>query len=215
MDVVCIITVCVDYSDYLKYTLPVMCRFGDRVVVVTTSDDLSTQKVVADNAGVELICMNREMLYLDGSTFNKSLFVRTAQEHVHKRFPHSWVLVLDADVMLVPKNRDALAVRQSILRQCVDKTCMYTIDRFTFGKKKEFDERGYDLTNGVYGGYYGAGYFQLYFDKCKFYAMNSRDCSECDVIFASSFSAIVKLYGSVAHFGEEGKNWEGRKSDRW
>jgi hypothetical protein len=60
------------------------------------------------------------------------------------------------------------------------------------------------------------GYFQLYYDKTKYYAPFSMNCAKCDIDFAKLFEDQVMLKDAhISHFGPTNTNWEGRKSGEW
>jgi hypothetical protein len=61
-----------------------------------------------------------------------------------------------------------------------------------------------------------SGYFQLYYDKTKYYAPFSLNCAKCDIDFAKLFEDQVMLKDAyVSHFGPICTNWDGRTSSEW
>lgn len=219
----CIITMSVDYADYLRETLPAMRDVADVVFVITTADDRETREVAAAASGgrgceCEVVLYPRARLRAGGAVFNKSGLLRSTQSAVHNRYPDSWVLLLDSDIALVPPGCSAGDVRSSILDGCTDEGAMYCIARYDFADAAVFRELGSDFRNGEGYPCLGAGYFQLYFDKSALYPPHSHDCSRCDVEFAMGFHGRGKLRvlpGVVGHLGEQSVNWRGRRSGRW
>lgn len=61
-----------------------------------------------------------------------------------------------------------------------------------------------------------SGYFQLYYDKTKYYASFSMNCAKCDIDFAKLFEDQVILKDAhISHFGTTNTNWEGRITSEW
>lgn len=88
------VTVCVDYNDYLKLTLPYNRHHFSKCVVVTVASDRQT-KAVASNNNCDVFVTDR--IYKDGSEFSKW----AAVSHAVSRLKGSqWVTYFDADTLL-------------------------------------------------------------------------------------------------------------------
>lgn len=96
------ITLCVDYSDYLEYTLPYVAPQFDKFVVVTTEEDTKTQDVCKAN-NVEFVITKR--LYENGDPFNKG---RGLNDGFNALSRTDWIVALDSDIILFPEFRKNL-----------------------------------------------------------------------------------------------------------
>jgi hypothetical protein len=97
--------VCVDCHASLPEVLQRAVKQCDRVAVVTTPDDLETQRVAAD-AGAQVVVSDN--CYAGGDSFNKGRMLNAGLEALE---PRDWVLFFDADVLLAPDWGDWLRGR--------------------------------------------------------------------------------------------------------
>lgn len=197
------IMVSIDYGDYLSWTLPANCDKFDRAVVVTTQEDSETQAICRSVENT--IVLLTERLHLDGAAFNKAAMVREAQELVHEHYPESWVLILDADILLPTELSDYDITS-------LDRKALYGLERIDY---ETFENWQDDL--GQPYAFRMAGYFQLYFDKGRLYPPSSPDCRVCDIDFQDLFESSGNLPGcrAVKHLGVELQNSAGRRTVRW
>lgn len=93
---------CVNYSDFLKETLPDNLQHFDDVVVMTTHDDTETQRL-CDRLSVEYV--RTDSFHKDGNALNKGLAINLGLGHLRKR---DWLLHLDADILLPHRYRHML-----------------------------------------------------------------------------------------------------------
>lgn len=91
--------VCVGYADFLSVTLPFNIRHFDKFVVVTSSDDRSTQEI-ARKHGAHLVVSDRH--HEDGADFNKGKLINDGLAALSK---DGWILLTDADIFLQPNLR--------------------------------------------------------------------------------------------------------------
>jgi hypothetical protein len=88
------IIVSVNYGDFLSITLPQNKKYFDEILVITTSDDLLTKQVCAEN---NVACIESNKFYENGAKFNKGAAL---SESFSKLRYKDWVCVLDADCLL-------------------------------------------------------------------------------------------------------------------
>jgi hypothetical protein len=201
------ITVCIDYSDFLSITLPNNRAMFDMFVIVTEETDADTIRI-AEAHNCFLIITNLKHAF--GAQFNKSAMIVSAQKYLHETYPEAWMCILDADIVLPH-------MFQNTEFTTLDKSSMYGLRRYDFETKEDWLQakncKEYPLfdTSSIYG------YFQLYYDKTKFYPETSKDCRDCDTIFQSLFATKRELSTeyAVAHLGFPAINWNGRVTERW
>jgi hypothetical protein len=199
------IVVCVNYDDVIALTLERNRMFFKHYVVVTTNEDHKTIEVCR-KYDVTLIVSGK--LY-DNAKFNKSGLVNQAQKQVHRDFPDSWVLLLDADIALPPTFEDLVDPAK------LDKSTLYSMHRLDFHTYDDYVSGANPVT---YGGQTFMGYFQLYFNKSLYYPEHSYDCSYCDDVFMKYFGqnkAVLSEDTRVSHLGIQDVNWGGRVTPRW
>ena len=156
------ITVCVDYADILKWTLPANYHQFDKMVVVTEERDEDTIS----------LCKFYDVEYVLAPG-NKGEKINAGIRHLR---PGGWIVQMDADIWLPPQTINI------IRRLDLDETALYGIDRcmctdydefvrFLDGKSQPYAEKfftvpPFDISPRVcqhYGkGYIPIGYFQLW-----------------------------------------------------
>ena len=97
------LTVCVNYSDILRWILPNKRHF-DRWLVVTHKTDKGTLDLCRKH-GIETLCSKR--LYEKRAKFNKA---KALNEGLDALAPGEWTVVLDSDILLPPNFRELLDV---------------------------------------------------------------------------------------------------------
>lgn len=125
------VIVCIDYSDFLLFTLKDNKVHFDKTVVVTTTKDLKT-KYICDTYGVE--CIQTDQITNDDLTVNKALCINLGLKHLDC---DGWVVQIDADIWLPPDTRRILNSFP------LEDKCIYGIDRLmcnSFGKWIDFIE---------------------------------------------------------------------------
>lgn len=228
----CVI-VCNDYSDFLKCTLPHNKQFFDRVVVVTSPDDLATQRV-CEFYHVQCVksarCNPAPGSWCKGAGINDGLAVLDGD---------GWILHLDADIWLPPQTRNLLQLAN------LDKRMLYGIDRFNVRGWESWQKflQGTPLQqeNHVYihlnkagfpmgtrimqphmAGYTPIGFFQLWHpsqSNVVRYPEGKITYAHEDVQFANfwaraqrSFIPEIVGYHLESEDAGFGTNWNGRKS---
>jgi len=194
------IVVSVNYTDFLRRSLPLLVAACDVVIVVTQDGDSSAALCKEHNVA----CYSYSGWQHNGAAFNKSGALEQMQKMVHERYPDSWVLIADADCE-VP-----IELRESINAMVTDKDVLYGIRRVDFQTPAE-----YAAAQARYYAFPFSGYFQLYFKKSAYYPAWSRNASFCDCLFREHFEKWHLLPGTVYHLGTDNENWNGRKSKEW
>lgn len=202
-----IITICVNYTDFFKYTYKHNIQFfnPENYHIITDESDIETINFCKDNNHTSVEYFD----FFNKSHFNKSGAIYSAQQKLHKEFPNDWILLLDADILL-PNNFETY-----FINKCNNKEAMYSMKRKDYEHKEDF-ELNQNLKD--YGGITFMGYMQLYFDKTKFYDSYSNDCCTGDTFFRDKFYSTLTLLDDndyVIHLGPERINSRGRKSEKW
>jgi len=224
-----IITVCVDYADFLAVTLPEAMKHG-RVTVATAPKDLATIELCKHHG---VACVVTDAWYQDGDPFNKGAGINAALE---ARKPEGWLLSMDADIVLPPAPRNGTPIAQ------LDKQCMYGARRLECERMDRWEEclregNYFDLPLsplpriGKNGRVWGSrptrnpiavqGYFQLWhYGERPYKLYEWRDARKCDVSLALKFKdrerkLIPWPKYQVIHLGIRKKNWRGRLTETW
>ena len=140
--------------------------------------------------------------------FNKSAMILQVQRFVHKSYPDKWILLMDADIIL-PNNFNNIFLEKE---KDLDRNVLYGINRLDYWTPEDYKNKiGHRYPHMF------MGYFQLYFDKTKYYVSNSQSAAECDVYFCNLFSKRNLLTSTehVSHLGKDKINHYGRVSDQW
>lgn len=194
------IVVSVNYTDFLRRSLPLLEAACDVVIVVTQEGDDAADLCRAH----DVTCYAYSGWQYRGAEFNKSGAVSKIQEMAHETYPDSWVLIADADCE-VPMD-----LRETIDATVLDVDTLYGIRRVDFHTPAE-----YAAAKARYYPFPFSGYFQLYHKKSAYYPQWSATASHCDCIFREHFEKWHLLPGHVYHLGHESVNWSGRKSQEW
>jgi hypothetical protein len=228
------VIVCVDYADFLAYTLPQAKLHLDHIVVVTTPSDKETQQLCKHH-NVE--CIRTNSFYEGGDKFNKAKGINEGLNYLSKR---DWVIHMDADIYLPPMTRDILHKKK------LDTAKIYGIDRLMcpdydswvkYVKKPRLIHDSWMFIhldafpiasrvadyNG--DGYSPIGYFQLWHPNnsgVKTYPETHGAADRTDMLFAKKWTkdkrellpefVAIHLDSEDATVKEMGKNWSGRKT---
>lgn len=200
------VTVCIDYADFLKVTLPHNRPLFDVFIIVTEAADTDTRALAEEHA-CNIILL--DIRHQNGAKFNKSGMIHIAQKYIHETYPDSWICILDADIVIPPMFLD----EQLDTRL---KTTLYGLDRYMYETKDMWIHGGESYSTTLDTSLIH-GYFQLYYDKTKYYAQWSDNCAWCDTDFNNLFSEreLLTTSYSVAHLGLPAYNWNGRVTKIW
>ena len=196
------ITVCIDYADYFSHTLPINRNYFSAYYVVTEEADTATRALAEAHDCLVILTKDRRAR---GAKFNKAAMVRAAQERAHTEYPTSWIVVLDADILL----------NHPISTTGLDRAALYGMRRELYETHEDFvakkSKRIKEITTTE-----PIGYFQLYCNKAVFYPGWSYNCSHCDMQFAGMFRKRILLPAAVCcHLGFVRRNWDGRVAPKW
>ena len=199
------ITLCINYSDILGSTLKANHEFFQEFIVITIAEDQKTQEICQQYPNVTLEITDH--LHANNAKFNKSAIIHHVQKKYHASHSDHWILLLDADILLPPEFPKWLDLTHTISHHA-----LYGIQRRDYTTPENLKSNisiPYDHTF--------VGYFQLYFDKNKYYPTTSQSCGVCDSTFMTSFKPTqrIKLCTTnpndhVCHLGVNTLNWTGR-----
>jgi hypothetical protein len=93
------VTICVEFDDLLRVTLPRYLPLFDEILVVTKEEDRRTQEYVAwmRHQHRNLRCFTTSHFELGGSPFNKGAALEAAMGEIGR---DGWIATFDADMML-------------------------------------------------------------------------------------------------------------------
>jgi hypothetical protein len=228
------VTVCVNYSDFLAHTLPQNKHHFDHMVVVTTPEDIETQRV-CEFYNVE--CVTTNEFTLNGDPFNKAKGINAGLRRLSKS---GWVVHIDSDIYLPPLTRSILQ------RISLDGNNIYGIDRMMCPNFEEWQkfinspksfhtgwvyihptifEMGVRIGEYMSEGYEPIGFFQLWNpieSRVFSYPEEHGAADRTDVLFAKKWERknrvlipeiiCVHLDSENSTINEMGKNWNGRKT---
>jgi hypothetical protein len=228
------VTVCVNYSDFLRETLPYNQRHFDRYIVVTTDEDKATREL-CQHLGVE--CRVTDLMTKQGE-FAKARGIDFGLANLRG---DGWVVHLDADIWLPPQTRHLLSHID------LDSHSIYGIDRVNCVGWKKWQAyisqhprssthhqhvrdclivpppfpMGSRISIRHYGGFIPIGFFQMWrHGTCKHrYPIDHGSAERTDVLHSLQWPASRrKLLPELiaVHLESEpssmGTNWYGRKS---
>jgi hypothetical protein len=235
------VVVCVNYSDFLAYTLPANRSQFNNMVVVTDTSDMDTVSVCNK---YNVRCIQTDAFYANGNKFNKAAGINVGLQALRR---NEWVVHLDADILLPPLTRYILD------KTPLNKSKIYGIDRlmcnsyedwigyiegptsvhehwaFThmnlFSVGSRLVQYGEFMDEGVPDGWVPIGFFQMWHPSTTDTHTYPRDhaaADRTDVLHAKRYSranrelipelVAIHLDSEVA---EMGTNWRGRKTARF
>jgi len=227
------VVICVNYSDFLKNTLPHNKSFFDRLVVVTDEKDIET-KNVCEFYNVQCVVTN-DFYEGDSTVPNKARGINAGLKALSL---DGWVLHMDADIWLPPLTRIILQ------RYPLVEDRIYGIDRMMCNSYEEWHNFLTDTTKPIHegwiylhlhtfpigqrivqyhgDGYMPIGYFQLWNPKGSgvyTYPVNKPGYDRTDVLHLKQFPVekrdfipdLVCIHlASQKH--AQGQNWMGRST---
>jgi len=221
------VVVCVNYSDFLAYTLAKNVELVERLVVVSHYDDKATHRL-CDKFSVD--CIKTDVFHDDGDRFNKGRAINLGLANLRH---DGWLMHLDADIMLPHRFRHALHMAK------LNKDCLYGADRLNSvswdnwerNKARTIPQHAYRfmvtpqpeyplgsrLLHLEYG-YCPIGYFQLWHSAARRnYPIVCGSAEHSDVLFAVQWpreKRVLLPEFFVYHLESEvvrmGTNWDGR-----
>jgi hypothetical protein len=234
-----IVTVCIDYADFLAETLPYNVQHCDRYVVITHPDDYKTRNVCKTH-GVQ--CLLSKDANRHGHQFNKGRLIERALQHTSA---DGWRLHLDADIVLPARTRHYLKSAE------LEPDCIYGCDRLMVKSRGEWEKAKQSgvLTQHKWQsamhypplqlgtrwgnestGYVPIGFFQLWHSsadswggiRTRPYPDRHGNACRSDVQFSLLWDRPQRRHLAeivVFHLESEpaklGANWKGRKTKRF
>ena len=220
---------CVNYDDFLSWTLPLNLAHLDAVTVITSPRDQATIRL-AKRLGAQLFIT--DAWHTDGP-LNKGLALNQWVTHASAFEPEAWLMTLDADTVLfqaVPDVLDQLdpdCLYGARRRMCTDAASL----RDLLCHQKTLMDFPLDIVPVQDGKLWGvieaqnpaalAGYFQLWHPAAATGLKNfpvTGSAEAYDLMFGLSFPDISRKYlqsFEVLHIGPPEVNWTGRRSPRW
>lgn len=236
-----VVTVCVNYSDFLKETAPYNSKLFDKWIIVTDPQDEKTQSL-CNKLNLECLVTDDSRNHLSKQVgFNKG---RLIERGLIQTSENGWKLHLDCD-MVLPGN-----FRQLLNSAELHEDSIYGIDRtmipsyeewikvtespYLNGSNVEYNNKLQFLKDYKLGfrwvdfdfGYCPIGYFQLFHSsqyywrkfRKKTYPINHDSASRTDIQFAMKWDRnkrglIPEIIALHLESGIDGSsNWFGRKS---
>lgn len=199
------ITVCIDYADYLAQTLPNNRPLFSKYYIITERRDTETVRI-ASMYDCTLLYTN--VTKTNGASFNKSGILYHTQRLLHKHHPTSWIVILDADIYL------PLDIWKSIDISGLNKNGIYGISRKNYTTYSDYVSNSPSSVDTSENS--AVGYFQMYWNKTKYYESWSINCAKSDLNFMKLFRYIIGYKDIYCfHFGEKHTNWNGRVCKAW
>lgn len=229
------IIICCQYSDFLSHTLPLNKGHFDKLVVVTSTTDIKTQRL-CEYHHVE--CIQTDTFYENGDAFNKAKGINIGLKSLNQE---GWVLHVDGDIVLPPLFRETLEPID------LDENFIYGVDRLMCTNYQDWSNHMMNphLTQEAFifihphcksmpvgsrvakyataDGYIPIGFFQLWHPKVSginHYPQEHGDAGRSDMLFAMQWPRnkrgfipeIITIHLESEKLEVMGKNWEGRKT---
>jgi hypothetical protein len=225
------VVTCVDYADFLAETLPHNRNLFDKLLVVTSPEDKSTQRI-CEYWNVE--CLLTDVFRSRWGEFCKGAAVN---EGLSKLAHTDWLVHMDADIVLPPLTRSLLEAAD------LDPSFIYGIDRHmvkgyapwrnfmalpglqqenqTFVHTAQFPI-GVRVTPRSFGGWLPIGFFQMWnaASGVRTYPDTHTDAARTDMQFAAQWprnkrAMIPEVIGYHLETDPNtpmGANWKGRQT---
>tara|TARA_R100000541_G_scaffold59237_1_gene72442 strand:- start:97 stop:804 length:708 start_codon:yes stop_codon:yes gene_type:complete len=225
------VTVCVNYSHYLKYCISNK-RFFKRWVIVTHEDDKDTIK----------LCKKHNLEYILSQeiykrTFNKGAAINEGINYIGQ--DQEWFCHIDADVLLQDNFASTFnsthingKLRHTYLERVLphqhelgtmpDALYLYTMGRINLNGDENLDEINFKETfkmeNKITQQWLGWGYFQLFNLKAlkevyenlyQVYPTMSNNAGTDDYVFKQLFYQVISLNTHCVHLSPEKIHWDG------
>jgi len=199
------ITICINYADFLSESLAINRALFHHYYIITEESDTATIDIAKQHNCNVLFVTNKTQ---NGAVFNKSGMIRYAQKQIHKTHPLAWIAIMDADICL-PSN-----IWESMGINVLNRNKLYGLSRKIFETKEDFDTQNPNAVIQTFKK--PIGFFQMYWNKTRFYPVWSKNCSSCDHDFKNMFTkSHVFNEISCMHVGKCETNWDGRVTEAW
>ena len=198
------ITICINYADYLSESLVINRKLFHHYYIITEESDSETIALAKKhNCNIMLTSDKTQR----DAIFNKSGMIHNAQKAIHKTHPFAWIIIMDADICL-PSD-----IWKSMSINTLNKNTLYGLSRKIFETKEDFEAQN---ASSIQCFKKPIGYFQMYWNKTRFYPIWSKNCSLCDIAFKNLFTK-TKVFNEIPcmHVGKCETNWDGRVTESW
>jgi hypothetical protein len=195
------IIVCVNFADKLKVSLASNTGLLNKIYVVTDPLDKPTLEVCKQYTNVSVILCSDA--YKNNAKFNKSGLIKYAQVTIIPNHREDWIIIIDADTIL-PSNFWSETIKGRFIEDTV-----YLLKRKIY---KSIEDVKTDTYSEIQ---HGCGFFQMYYKKTRMYGDFSESAAVCDILFQQLFRHQKELDGFCIHLGQNGLDWNGRKSEEW
>ena len=228
------VTVCINFSHYLKHTISNK-RFFKRWVIVTHQDDKETIKLCKKH-DLEYIFSKRiyERVFFKGAAINEGI------EYLGK--DQEWYCHIDADVLLnnnfpstFSDNQihgllrhtfvERVLTHSQYINQLPDALYLYTMGRINLNGDEDLNKidfnKVFKMEDKIIQQWLGWGYFQLfnafalkkvYNGLHDFYPTMSYNAGTDDYLFKQLFYQVINLNTHCIHLSPEKVFWNGIES---
>jgi hypothetical protein len=192
-----VVTVSINYSDYLERCIDQNCSLLDRWIIVTSKTDIKTRDLCSQFDKIDIVLT--KVPFVPGQTFPKG---RMINEGFDEFYGWEWLAHMDSDICL-PSN-----MRSVMDHMELEEDCLYGFDyRWMIGPNGE-RIRYMAPTERI------LGYWQMFHvDYIQPYPENSMDAGVDDMDFNDLWHPTKrkKIIGIVPeHYGVDNLNWKGR-----
>lgn len=219
------VTVCVGFSDLLSVTMPFNKSIIDNWIIVTSEEDVETQKL-CNCYNIKCIISNE--MYENGDIFNKGKAINLGFDQFNLK---GYCLQLDSDIILVPGLKKLLSYMD------LEEDCLYGVDRIDLTGREEvmeailrmkdqysdyvFVQEQMPISTRMYHnemGYCPIGFFQLFHNsKMIPYPMIHKTAARSDILFMLNWAKNKRrlfpgcfVYHIKTEEAPMGIDWNGR-----
>jgi len=201
--------VCVDFGDYLDYTMQYNRSIFDTVTIVTTDKDYETKRV-CHKYNLNVVVTKR--LYEDDAPFNKGKAINDGYLEMDKE---DWICIFDADIIF--------PFFHNILHK-LDQTMLYSIPRKDINITKHISnitQSSHENELRLCSDECLIGYCQLFHSTSintkHLYHEKFPTARRSDTKFSKRFAIDKNIYIAnllCYHISQRNINWSGRVSKR-
>lgn len=207
-----ILTVCVNYIDYLSFCFTKNRESFDKhyYYIVTDSKDIATQNFCQQ---YNIRCFITDEFYANNQPLNRARAINTFfQSNTIEHDDFEYILFLDADCIIHnikdPKGNSVIDAFINLPNK--DAKFLYGSSRRIYNTLDDYNNNIFTRVNCNF-----IGFFQL-FHKSKLNTLKEyKNVAVHDVWFADNFHYRYDIGLDVDHVGPMYMNWEGRQSKEW
>jgi hypothetical protein len=199
-----VVTVSVNYNDYLKKSLENNTKIFDNITVVTSEVDIECQEICKT---YDVNCIVCDDILKDG-IINKSIGLNKGINSLNNP---DWILILDADII----------VGNKIETQNLDYKNLYTNSRWIIEDMSlynEYKSGNKQLSDFKFEKDKGIGFFQLFNWRSKKSYPDSNwgrysESTWSDITFKKGFKKVDSLNLEIIHLGKPYQKWIAKSED--